>query len=542
MSRAPDLVGLDWIRDGRRDIGRWAAHGLGIHLHDRQLAVAEALLSGDAVYHFLWWANRAGKTTLLIVLHLWHIFYRIGQPQPRTETEYEQFWLSEQYRTLHTAPLNELALRAWQAAGDIIAGTSRAQRDPETGERRPAPLGAFFAAVSETDRFGQPRPVIRCLSGGVTDFRSTEGGGGRIEGGAWHFITWDEWPQQERIEDVRTVLTRLTNRAADHEAKILITGTITEETEHIAKEWISLCEDPGTPDWWGIGAPRFVNPMTSRRYTDVAARTMSAEDYARTVEGRPGGVKGRAIPSRLLDGLFDPALPRFSPPPTGEEERRRWTYVHAWDLAIAAASNVGIVLRAPADWRFGVRPDGTFEPLVGVHMKVVPGSSSLTTAEIVHVIEETYLPYGGTIVVDATDAFGKGIARSLRAAGYPVESFAFNERAAPRLPIRKDQALERTRELLSEGARIMRGPDGEPLTDDEGLVRIDWDSGFGAVRVPLGWTLLRDQLAALRPDDERQRKDAAMAFLMACDVAWRRRRGQTMRARPVQPLVVFGRG
>lgn len=543
MSRARQLTAadLDWIRDGREDIARWAANGLGIWLHDRQIELARQIVSGDAIYHFLWWANRAGKTTIILVLHLWHLFYRIGQPQPADEREYERSWLVEGYRTLHAAPLNALALRAFEAAGDIISGTSRAQRDPETGRRRDAPLGAFFSAISETDKFGSSRPIIRCLTGGVTDFRSTEGGGGRIEGGAWHFITWDEWPQQENIDQIRVVLTRLTNRAADHEAKIVITGTITEDTEHIAKEWIAKCEDPETPDWWGIGANRFSNPSISHRYAAVAAREMAAEDYARTVEGRPGGVRGRLFADRLVDRAFDLGLPRFQPPPSSVEERSRWTYVHAWDLAISAAENVGIVLRAPADWRFGVRPDGTYEPLVGVHMKVVPGSQSLTTAEIVHVIEETYLPYGGQIVLDATDAFGKGIARSLRAAGYPVEAFEFNARIAPRLPIRKDQAIERLRELLAEGVRPMRDKDGEVMTDEDGLPMMDWSGHYGALRLPASWTKLRDQLATLRPDNERQRKDAAMALLMAADVAWRRRRGHTMRARPVQPLTVFGR-
>jgi hypothetical protein len=539
-SKLAETLELDWIRDGRHDLGRWAARGLGIYLHDRQLAVAEQLAKGESVYHFLWWANRAGKTTLLIVLHLWHLFYRVGQPVPASDSEYERQWLVESYRTLHTAPLNALALRAWEAAADIVNGASRAQRD-EHGNRREAPLGPFFAATSSADQFGASHPAIRCLNGAVTDFRSTEGGGGRIEGGAWRFITWDEWCQQENLDQIRVVLTRLTNRGADYEAKLVITGTITEEAEHIAKEWISLCEDPGTPDWWGISAPRYANPATSRRYVEVAARQMSAEDYRRTVEGQPGGVRGRAIPPHLVDALFDPDLPRFTPPPTSEQEKQRWTYVHAWDLAISAAENVGIVLRAPADWRFGRRPDGSFEPLVGVHMKVIPGSQTLTTAEIIHAIEETYLPYGGHLVVDATDAFGKGIARELRAAGFPVEPYVFNERVSPKMPIRKEQALERARELLAEGAELLRGPDGVVLTDEAGVPLMDWSKPYGVIRVPRSWTKLRDQLSALRPDDERQRKDAAMAFLMACDVAWRRRRGSEARARPIQRLTVFGR-
>jgi hypothetical protein len=109
------------------------------------------------------------------------------------------------------------------------------------------------------------------------------------------------------------------------------------------------------------------------------------------------------------------------------------------------------------------------------------------------------------------------------------------------MPIRKEQALERARELLAEGAELLRGPDGVVLTDDAGVPLMDWSKPYGVIRVPRSWTKLRDQLSALRPDDERQRKDAAMAFLMACDVAWRRRRGSEARARPIQRLMVFGR-
>ena len=135
-----DQAVRDWIVDGREDIGRWAANGLGIWLHEKQLEVVEALDKGDATYHFLWWANRAGKTTLVIVIHLHRIFYKIGlaPADPDNKREYE-LWLKEDYRTLHTAPLNELAGRAWSAAQDILTNTSRAQRD-ERGNRREKPV------------------------------------------------------------------------------------------------------------------------------------------------------------------------------------------------------------------------------------------------------------------------------------------------------------------------------------------------------------------------------------------------------------------
>jgi hypothetical protein len=241
---------------------------------------------------------------------------------------------------------------------------------------------------------------------------------------AWRRISWDEWPQQEAADKptaIRNVLNRLTNRAADFDAKILLTGTITPETEHIAQEWIDNVEDPQNPDWTGSSASRMDNPHASRKAMDLAERTFDPEDYARMVLGTPGGVKGRLLPPFMVDPIYSMDLPRFTPPHPadgaifegtpaarilrpGRRQRSddeepeapklvgRWrtrdgspfTHFHVWDLAIAQAANVGFVIRAPADWQFGwFEKDGErrLVPLIGVRRVEVPGS-----------IEETCLP------------------------------------------------------------------------------------------------------------------------------------------------------
>jgi hypothetical protein len=102
--------------------------------------------------------------------------------------------------------------------------------------------------TKERDSAGADHMFLRSVTGGICDFRSTEGKARRLESGAWRFISWDEWPQTENPDDIRTVLyVRLTNRAADFDAPILLTGTITDETEHIAREFLDLAEDPRTP-------------------------------------------------------------------------------------------------------------------------------------------------------------------------------------------------------------------------------------------------------------------------------------------------------
>jgi hypothetical protein len=295
----------------------------------------------------------------------------------------------------------------------------------------------------------------------------------------------------------------------------------------------------------------------------LAERSFDPEDYARTVLGIPGGVKNRVFPGYMIDPAFTPDLPRFTPPhpedgatfePFGATRlgvspddarairgrfRARgnspWTYLHLWDLALAAADNVGIVLRVPSDWLFSVE-----RPIVGVQRVVVPGSRTLTSAEILHTIEGTYLPYGGLIVVDATDAHGKNIARELRRAGYPVEPFVFNERDQRRV-IRKDAAILHTRELLTEGMALRYDAAGEPMQDADGVPVFDRSQPYGVLRLPREWTRTRDQLAVLRVDDDKQRKDEAMTILMGCDTAYRARRSRSRRA-TTQRFAVFAGG
>ncbi|NJD28871.1 MAG: hypothetical protein FIA92_11315, partial [Chloroflexi bacterium] len=532
MTRRSSLVADEvksWIIRGRYDIGLFAERGLGIILHPAQVEAAQAIIDGHAAYNLLTWANRAGKTTLLCVLHMWALFYRWGIPVPENERDEAQ-WQKEEYRTLHAAPLNELAGRAWLALGDIINGTSKAQRDPLTGKRRPAPLAQMFATTRERNETGSDKLLLRCLNGAVTDFRSSEGKAARIEGGAWRLLTWDEWPSTENPDDIRYVLyNRLTARASDFDAPIVLTGTITPETEHIAKEFLAMCEDPANEDWWGNQASRSLNPSSSTKSMERALRNLDPEDYARSVEGRPGGVKGRVLPSWLIDPAFLPELPAWQAPDktTAEGGVPKWQYLHLWDLAISAADNVGMVLRVPWGWRFSPA-----NPVVGVSIKVIPGSRTLIDAEIEFAIEETWLPYGGDIYIDTTDAHGKNVYRTLRQRGLPVHQFDFKELDHAKVT-RKSRGLRAIRKLFAEGIAPQRDGAGEAIHDDLGLIAYDQGKPYGCMKFPLAWHKPKDQLSVLKPppEDDKQQKDAAMVVLMGAQVCEQERRSVTRRYR-----------
>jgi hypothetical protein len=527
----PDEV-KSWVIRGRTDLGVFAEKGLGIILHPKQIEAADAIIGGTSAYNILTWANRAGKTTLLMVLHMWALFYRWGIPVPETDAE-EDKWGKEEYRTLHCAPLNELAGRAWLALGDIINGTSKAQRDPLTGKRRPAPLAQMFATTRERSETGADRLLLRCLNGAVTDFRSTEGKAARIEGGAWRLLTWDEWPSTENADDIRYVLyNRLTARASDYDAPIVLTGTITPETEHIAKEFLALAEDPAVEDWWGNQAARFLNPSSSEKSLDRALRNLDPEDYKRSVMGVAGGVKGRVFPSWLIDPAFVSDLPIWQAPDKSEESDGvpKWMYLHLWDLAIAAADNVGMVLRIPAGWKFSHE-----NPIVGVSMKIVPGSRTLIDDEIEFAIEETWGPYGGDIYLDTSDAHGKNIYRSLRRRSFPVHEFDFKELDAAKTT-RKSRGIKAIRTLFAEGIDKERDAAGEPTHDELGLIAYDLGKPYGSMKFPLAWHKPKDQLAILKPppEDDRQQKDAAMVVLMGAEICEAKRRSAGRRHRVVR--------
>lgn len=539
-----------WIEAGRTDIALFAREALGIELHEAQIELGQAILRNIAQYYELHWANRSGKTTVVISLHMHALWYRRGVPEAVSRSDHENRWMKTEYATLHLAPLNELAGRAHEAIQAVIDGTSEAQLDRDTGQYRDAPLAPMFAATRERDKTGADRLFLRCMTGARTDFRSTEGKARRLESGSWRFITWDEWTQTENPDDIRSILfNRLTARAADYDAPIILTGTSNEDVEHIAKEFTEKAEDPANPDWWGNSAARKMNPSASQRALDVALRNLDPEDYARTVMGEYGGVKGRVFPAFLVDPVFRNDLPRFSPPvpgdgwPTRQDAVSPWTYLHIWDLALAAAENVGIVVRLPAGFDFGWKAldsEVRLVPIEGVSFKVIPGSRTLTSAEIIHTIEETFLPYGGQIVLDTTDAHGKNIHRELRRAGYPVEAFTFNERDGRRV-IRKESAIHNTRALLSEGMVLTRDGSGEPEHDADGVPRFDRTKPYGVLRLPHDWSKVRDQLSVLKVDDQRQQKDAAMVVLMICDVAYRSRRARTRRDTSVRLPVFAGR-
>lgn len=550
-----DPTAQNWLERGRGNFAQFCLEGFGIKLHPKQIEAAEKVLERGVQYLLLTWANRSGKSTLLMLLHCFALAYKLGMDPPhgRTQAEWNKDfttrWIPAGYRTLHCAPLNGLSLKAFRELQEILKGTSVAQRDPVTHKRRPAPLAALYEATKVRDDAGADHIILRCATGGVTDFLSTEGGAARLEGEPWWLITWDEWPSTEGgAENARFILdVRLTNRAADFGAPIVLTGTLTDDMEHLAKEWLAKCEDPSNPDWWGNHAARSENPSANLNSISVAERVMDPEDFKRAVLGLAGGVKGRLIPSGLIENCFKNALPQRTAPHEKDGVRRDdsgrcvdigespYTYFHLWDIAISQADNVGSVFRLPKDLNFSIA-----RPIEGVCCKFIPGSRTLTDSEIILTIEETFLLYGGQIWIDTSDAHGTNVARELRAKGYPAHDFNFQGRVTPRSPTNKEAGIIALRRFLAEQQDL---PSAEQslsgVHDRDEVPTVDRSKPFGCLKIPATWKKHYDQLSILRPppDDLRQKKDAAMTVVMLAAVAKRARPSGRIGG---QRFVVFG--
>jgi hypothetical protein len=123
--------------------------------------------------------------------------------------------------------------------------------------------------------------------------------------------------------------------------------------------------------------------------------------------------------------------------------------------------------------------------------------------------------------------------------GIPCEGWVANERDR-RGVRRKDESIRNARAILTEGMVFLRDKKGEIELDPDGVPRFDPAKPFGALRLPAAWTIVGDQLSILREEDERQRKDAAMAVIQGLDFLYRIRRARTHQDTPIRFSVFSG--
>jgi hypothetical protein len=464
--------------------------------------------------HVLRWANRSGKTTGLTLLELWAIWKKWRF----TAAVFDPDWLGFIYRVLHAAPLGRLTGKSWELADSLIANSARAQMNPITNRVRPAILRPFFKATKTVDVHGNDSAVVTVAHGGVIDFLSTHDSAPRIESEAWWLTVWDEFPRQQPAADIELIFDQtLLPRSADYSAPIILSGTVTRDSEYIYMDLEERAkENPG--DWNFTTAARAVNFMMSRESIERQTRlSIDKQVASRSVGGQFGGGANELFPQFLLANAFRDELPERTMQPATEAAWERFLAGHAYwsafDHALSGDDNVVMTLAVP--WPpLHASPE---RPLIGSHLVIERSRRSLTPAELQGYLADEnamYRPRG--LIVDATAEGGLAVVRTARSHGLPVIDCNFAGRAVKGVT-NKEFGVQALQEMLSFGLEVQRDEDGR-ITD--------WpepSAPFGLFRFPNSgrWSRLRTQLALLKRDDEKLRQDVAMTLLMLAWHLWK---------------------
>jgi hypothetical protein len=501
-----------WLGDG--DIETWAYYGLGIILNDAQVEhLADVIRWPPGSIHVWRWANRTGKTTGLDVLYGWAAWYKW-----RFEAAEFDDWFGRRWKALHAAPLGELAGKAYELWAEIIAGTAEQQRDPINQRQRPALLAPFFRATKTIDANDVDRPVVECANGAAIDFRSTQGGAGRLESDQWWLLGWDEFPRQQPADDIPVLFDQtFLPRSSDFMAPIILAGTATAASEYIYAE-LEDYADASPADWNFTTAARSRNFAASQISIDRQTRLSINKDIAnRSVGGELGGGGSSLYPAFLLSNAFDATLPEVMPPPADEAAWARFATRYAFftslDHALAHDDNVLITTAVP--WPpHTITPDN---PIVAAHIELIRSSRTLTGDEIhAYASREVRTYRSKALIIDATGEGGLSVYRKALQDGLPAVDCNLQGRAA-KWVTNKEFGLQGLQRLFSFGL---------PVSATEGFID-EWPTPagpFGLLRIPTtgtGWQKLRRQLGVMRRADEKLRQDAAMTLIQLAWYLWK---------------------
>jgi hypothetical protein len=92
-----------WTSLGRADPVIFAEKLLGMPLHEGQKTYLRQISKKEERIYILSCGNRWGKSVLVSVIQLWHLFYKFGIPEPN-DYKSQEAWESAEYRTANIAP------------------------------------------------------------------------------------------------------------------------------------------------------------------------------------------------------------------------------------------------------------------------------------------------------------------------------------------------------------------------------------------------------------------------------------------------------
>ena len=525
-------------------------HGWGIVPNDAQLESIDDIIRWPRGTFHLWkFANRAGKTTGLILAHLYFAFKKWHYEQVDLDA-----WTAYRYKTLHAAPQGILMGKAWEIADSLNAGASIMQRNPQTNAQRPGIFvkSGLFDPTTSKSKDGSDLLLVRIANGAQVDFLQTYSGAGRMESDAWWFITWDEFGEHQPVSNVPYLVdSTFLPRASDFQASVVLSSTEKDHNAMVYAELEDLAErSPG--DWNVKTFGRSVNFAQSTASMDRQRRMSSDSATAqRSVDGGSAeSSKGSILPLFTIRRAFDPALPAhrtlddLGPAPNG----KKWKLVQAFDHAITGDRSVVTSIAVP--WPILDREELIHFPAVAIDIEQLKSSRVLTPDELVKFALRQWkrhneLPGGGLRVgsVWLTDTTGEGgimVHRMIRPAGIPSREFNFTARVS--------KTDRRTRKAHGRSGLQRLFGLGLPVDDDGRIlvpagVQLE-QIQFGGIRLPLPspeqgpvWRRLWRELGLLRIDDANLAQDHAMTVLMVAGFVYPYiERGQRTHAQPVNVL------
>lgn len=503
-----------WLESA--DIELWAYYGLGILLNDAQVEHLRGVIEWPPGSIHVWrWANRTGKTTGLDVLYAWAAWYKW-----RFAADTFNEWVAYRYKVLHSAPLGELAGKAYELFEQILTGAADQQRDRISGRQRPALLAPFFTATKTVDATGVDRPTVDLANGSRVDFRSTQGKAARLESDSWWLIGWDEFPRQLPSDDIPVIFDQtMLPRSSDFMAPVILAGTDTREAEYIYAELEELAA-ANPADWNFTEAARSRNFSQTKASIDRQRRLSIDKTIAsRSLDGTAGGGSDSMYPGFLLANAFDETLPEVTPPPGPADEpawerlARTRTFLTGFDHALAHDDNVLLTLEVP--WPPHTISPGN--PILGSHIELIRSGRTLTGDEQHAYLSREARSYRSkAVIIDSTGEGGLGVYRKARQEGLAAVDCNLQGRAA-KWVTNKEFGLQGLQRMLSYGL---------PIPATEGFID-EWpDPGnepFGLLRFPSTgpWLKLRRQLGVYRRMDEKLRQDAAMTLVMLAWYLWK---------------------
>jgi len=463
------------LQRGRLDIPYFASRWLGIDLHPGQVAWAEACAERDEtgwrpkyLTTVVSAGNRAGKTLVLSIVVLHHVFYKLGLRPPKAgDREDSLRWLRQPFVWYHLGVYQETSELVFRELGLILEGSHPAQRG------RGCPLTAELGPIVDaTKKYRGEYPWIRVhqmYGGGEIHFRTTQEKAKALLGKDMNGISFDEAAFELYLTTIYQEVLNL--RRLSTGGPLHFIGTPTEGLGEYYEIW-----EQGNPE----------NPKRDERVRSFRLSTRDNVGYGideTAFEEILRQQEPYLIPQNI-DGYFIEATDAYFHAPKVQDAFsgdldiegtpvKGHRYVQGVDPGIAADATWAITL------------DYTNRPMVAVRARKRAGRQPLPA--IVNMVREGHLLFQQgsycTTVVDSTGLGGK-LFRQEFSIIRPLRDFDFAGTKAKKL------------ELLSDlKAAIDRGD----------------------VVLPSGgiWTEVRRQLLGYKLDDKRLEQDAVMALAIA---------------------------